>query len=128
MMNIKILTLLCGSALTVTACAGGGAAYQPIIDGPLKASYSQDISECRRTAEQRGYVNSETKTGALLGAGVLGLSALDDAGGDAEFGDFLGGALIGGLLGGGATALETRSERKDILRNCMAGRGHKVVG
>lgn len=121
------LLTLTAISLPLSACAGGGAAYQPIIDGPLGANYASDISGCRQVAERRNYNNSDTRTGALLGAGFFGLGALGDDD-DNDVGDVIGGALIGGLLGGAISALETRSERKDIVRNCMSGRGYSVLG
>ena len=121
------LLALTATTLLLCACAGGGAAYQPIIDGPLGANYTADIAGCRQVAERRSYNNSDTRTGALIGAGLFGLSALGDEH-DNDAGDVIGGALVGGFLGGGVSAFKTRSERKDIVRNCMVGRGHRVVG
>lgn len=74
----SVLLALTAVTLLLTACAGGGAAYQPIIDGPLSANYTADIAGCRQVAESRSYNNSDTRTGALIGAGLLGLSALGD--------------------------------------------------
>lgn len=115
------------AALTLTACAGGGAAYQPIVDGPMGAQYSADLSDCRQVAERREYGNSDTQTSALVGAGLGGLVGLADAY-DPNVEDFIGGAIVGALFGGGQGALETRGQRKSILLNCMAGRGHRIVG
>lgn len=114
-------------ALTLSACASGGAAYRPIVDGPTDGTYMADLSDCRGVAEKREYVNSDTKTGAAIGAGLGGLIGLADAD-DANVEDFIGGAIVGALFGGGEAALETRDQRKSIVMNCMAGRGHRVVG
>lgn len=110
----------------LTACAGGGAAYRPIIDTP-SASANADLADCQALAEQRSYDNEDTRTGALVGAGLGALFYMLDPGpDDAE--DALGAAALGAALGGGGAALETRSDRKSIVMNCMAGRGHRVVG
>jgi uncharacterized protein YcfJ len=93
----------------------------------MNAQYSADLGQCRQVAESRDYLNSDTRTGALIGAGLGGLIGLADAD-DANVEDFIGGAIIGALFGGGERALETRQERKSIVLNCMAGRGHRVVG
>ena len=112
--------------LPLSACAGVGADYRPIIDGPVNASYAADLNDCRAVAQQRKYVNADTQNDALLGAVVGGLLGLTESGDDGE--NFVAGALIGGAAGGLGSAYEARDERKDIVRNCMAGRGHRVVG
>lgn len=119
--------MISGAALTLTACASGGAAYQPIVDGPQGVSYVADLGDCRQVAETRNYINSDTKTSAAIGAGLGGLIALADTK-NADAGDFIGGAIVGALFGGGDRALKTRKERKSIVLNCMTGRGHRVVG
>ncbi len=125
-LRISVLALI-GAALPLSACASGGAAYRPIVDGPMNAQYSADLGQCRQVAESRDYLNSDTRTSALIGAGLGGLIGLADAD-DANVEDFIGGAIIGALFGGGERALETRQERKSIVLNCMTGRGHRVVG
>lgn len=115
------------SAFAFTACASGGAAYRPIVDGPQDIKYSADLGQCRQVAESRDYSNSDTRTSVAIGAVIGGLVGFADTR-DAGFEDFIGGAILGGLLGGADGALETREERKYIVKNCMAGRGHRVVG
>jgi len=123
----KIKTGCVIAALTgLSACAGGGAAYVPILDRP-SASADADLADCQALAEQRSYDNADTRTGALIGAGLGGLVGLSNSY-DGDFDDFVGGALIGGALGGGSAALQTREERKHIVLSCMAGRGHRVLG
>ena len=117
------------AALLLTACAtNSGAKYQPIVDGPKTAAYDQDLYECQRLAEQRKYINGDTKNDAMIGAlagAVIGAISADKS--DALEGA-VGGAAVGGLIGGGATAYEARNERKHIVMNCMAGRGYRVLG
>lgn len=120
MVAVVPLTLL-------SACAHGGAAYRPIVDGPMDATYVADLGACQNVAETRNYINSDTKTNAAIGAGIGGIIGLADNNGG-SLGSFIGGALAGALLGGADGALDTRSERKNIVTNCMAGRGHRVVG
>ena len=118
-----------GLALAVSplsACAGGGAAYQPIVDGPKNAKFQQDIYECQALAEQRSYNNSDVKTGALAGAAVGAVTGLLRRGNSNS--DPLIGAAVGGAYGGGGAALATRTERKNIVKRCMIGRGHRVLG
>jgi len=124
----KLFALLIGlGTVSLTACANTGAAYMPIVDGPMGAKYTQDIADCRSLAEQRKLLNGESKEIALLAAGLTGLSILADDK-DNDLGDALLGAVIGGAVGAGAGAMETRDERKQMMKTCMAGRGHRVVG
>ncbi len=115
------------SSCALSACATGGAAHQPIVDGPRDGVYYQDLAECRSYAEERRYDNSDVRTQALVGAGIGGLLGLANAY-SADEGDFFTGALIGGLFGGGSEALKTRGQRREILLNCLANRGHNVLG
>ncbi len=132
-MNTRPLFALFAAAsfMSLSACATGGAAHQPIIDGPMdpeyRAAYQQDLGECRQVAEQRSYDNSDVRTQALVGAGIGGLLGLANAY-SADEGDFFTGAIIGGLFGGGQEALNTRDQRREILLNCLANRGHNVLG
>ena len=124
----KFVTALLGLAtVSLGACANTGAAYMPIVDGPMGVKYTQDIADCRSLAEDRKLLNGESKEIALLAAGLTGLSILADDK-DNDLGDAMLGAVIGGALGAGAGAMETRDERKQMMKTCMAGRGHRVVG
>lgn len=114
------------ATILLTGCASGGAAYKPIIDGPTGTAYKADLDQCQNLAETKSYDNSDTRTGAAIGAGLGGLIALADS--DSGTGDVVGGAIIGALFGGGEAAFKTRKDRKNIVLNCMAGRGHNVVG
>lgn len=117
------LTLLSGACF-VSSCASSGAAYEPVVDGPTGPSYQADLQDCQQLAETRRYDNSDVRTSATVGAGIGGLIGAVDGG----VGEAAAGALIGGLFGGGGEALETRDERKEIVKECMIGRGHNIVG
>ena len=110
--------------LFITACASTGADYQPIVDGSTGPAYQADLQDCQQLAQTRQYDNGDVRTSAAVGAGIGGIIGLADGG----VGDAVGGALIGGLIGGGSETFETREERKEIVMNCMIGRGHRVVG
>lgn len=129
MLNKKQLVAIVMGLGTVSlgGCANTGAAYQPIVDGPMGPKYTQDVSDCRGLAEQRKLLNGNSKQTALLAAGLTGLAILaDDKKND--LGEALLGAVVGGALGAGAGAMETQDERQEMMKNCMAGRGHRVVG
>lgn len=128
-LQIRQLCLMIGFfGVTIGGCANTGASYDPIVDGPRDANYYGDLQDCKAVAKQRGLINGDTKSVALLGAGLGGLSAASDDEGDNDFGEFVGGALIGGLLGSAVGAFETHDSRKYMVMNCMSGRGHRVIG
>lgn len=107
-------------ALGLAACDGGPA---PILDGPPSAAYRDDLAACRALARAQRQFEVETAGAALLGAGAGALlGAADPEGGAA------GGALAGALAGGLAGTADAADRRHDILRACLRGRGHPVVG
>ncbi len=121
--NLILVTSLVFTTL-LTGCANTAADYEPIVDGPKDALFYDDLAACKNLAEQRDYLNDDTKSEALLGAG-LG-AVVGAIGGDT--GDIVGGTLVGGALSAGGGAWEVRGERKNIVIECMSGRGHRVVG
>ncbi len=125
----KIAIFAAGSVCLIAGCAGTGAEYQPIVDGPVGAAYQSDLAQCRELSRSKTLINPETKTQAALGAAVMGAAAgLDDEADGDRLGSALGGALLGGLLGTAGGATETHFERQDIINDCLKGRGHAVVG
>ena len=115
-------------AFGLGACGQTGSSYRPIVDGPLGYAYENDLGQCQQLAEQRKLFNGETKAAALAGAAVLGAVGAADADDNKAAGAAIAGALVGGAFGAGAGAVKAQGERKDIVINCMRGRGHKVVG
>lgn len=121
--NSKVLLILAG-AMVMTACTSlnSGASHRPIVDGGDLSNYEFDLTECQAVAEQREYLNDETKSDAAIGA-VLGALA----GSDGDRGDIIGGAIVGAAVGAGGKAYDTRTERKNIVINCMRNRGYNTV-
>ena len=113
------------ASLFVTACAGSGAGYQPIVDGNTSANYKTDLASCQSLAEERSYFNADTKNDAMIGAALGAVLGLLDEG---DSGAAVGGAIAGGLAGAGSSAYKARDERRLIVIDCMKGRGHAVVG
>lgn len=118
------LTATATMVLLMTACTtlNAGSGHRPIVDGGDLANYETDLTECQAVAEQRDYVNDETKSDAAIGAAV---GALAGAGGDR--GDIVGGAIVGAVVGAGSKAYDVRTERKNIVINCMRNRGYNTV-
>lgn len=125
-MKVQTLALLALTSLAVTACANSGAAYRPIVDGPRDAKYEHDLADCQSLAQEREYLNGDTRTamvaGALIGGAIGALTNNSEA--EDVFDGMLGGAAAGGLSG----AADAHGERREIVIDCMIGRGHNVVG
>lgn len=99
-----------------------GCAYQPIVDRP-GPTYAQDLTECRAAAQQA----AGPGTGAAVGAGlgyVLG-QVLSRATGNRSVANEAGrgAAVLGGASGAGAGMQQEAA----IVRNCLRGRGHRVL-
>ena len=64
LMSVVVLGLCSG-------CAGTGASYIPIIDGPKDSFFRTDLGACQQLAMERDVLNPDTKTDALIG-GIAG--------------------------------------------------------
>ena len=127
------LLFILPGVFAVTACAGSGAEYRPIVDGPRGPAYSSDLTACQNVARQRSYANADVKSDAAAGAAVGGLlTGLAVGVEEGDVGAGIVGALVGAALGGAVAgserAWETQGERSGIVVACMRGRGHNVVG
>lgn len=126
-MKTAFVTPILVLGLALPACTHTGAKYEPIADGGQSATYTADLADCQKLATERGYLNADTGTNAAIGAGIGAIAGVaDDDISDAE--GVVAGAVVGAIVGAGATMMETRGERRDIVIACMQGRGHKVVG
>lgn len=115
------------SALMATACAGGGADYAPVMDGPRSTAYQADLQACQALARERALMNADTRTDMAVGAGIGALAGLaDDDVTDTE--GALAGALVGAAVGGMSGALETRDERRQMVVDCLRLRGRRAIG
>ena len=105
------------------ACANGGADVEPILDGAPTASFQSDLSACRGLARDQRQLDRGTMGSAAIGAGIGGVLGEADDDGDA-----LGGTIVGALVGAAAGASEASDTREAIVKDCLRGRGHRVVG
>ena len=126
MTRIQLVTLIT-SGFALAACASSGSSYEPVADGPTDVTYAADLEACQAVATDRSYINGDTRNNAMIGAGLGMLAGIaDDDVNDTEVA--IAGAIVGAVAGAGATMVETRDERRDIVIDCMKGRGHPVVG
>lgn len=111
----------------VTACANSGANYVPIIDGPLGADYPNDLAQCQALAASPPAVDGSTAGAVATGAGVAAASSAiyNGTGSGSNVGEA---AAVGALVGLTGNAINKNQHREAIVRNCMSGRGYKVIG
>ncbi len=121
MSSILKLVAMSILGLTVAACDD---VYDPIVDGPRNLQFQSDLDACRQLSLKRENSGGGAIGGAILG-GLVGAAESDD-------GDELGGLLIGATVGSAIGTAEEQGEvqdaRDDIVKNCLVGRGHNVVG
>nr|WP_170540736.1 glycine zipper family protein [Ruegeria arenilitoris] len=114
-------------ALVTAACSGTGAQHQPILSAEPGPAYAADLDQCRALAKSQDLWNPETRSQALIGAGVGALAGIsNDTVGNAE--GAIAGAAVGSAAGAVAGAAEMRNTRRDILIECLRQRGHPVAG
>jgi outer membrane lipoprotein SlyB len=117
--------IIIAAALVLTGCATtqSGAEFVPLIDGSDRTKISADLGDCQAYARQVAGAADRAVAGALAGALIGGVlnAALGVRGQGNEMAAF--GAITGGLQGAG----EGAKDQKSIIRNCMAGRGHRVL-
>lgn len=110
--------LLATSLATLTACSG---TPRPIVDtkGVDMNQYHQDMAECQQLAQEVS-VTGGVARGAGLGAAVGGAVG-------AVTGSGTQGAATGAISGGAASGIKSDRERQQVAKNCMRGRGYRVL-
>lgn len=108
------------------ACASSP--YRPVIDAPPSAKLDADLAHCQSLAAQYQSDDGSIRNRALTGAGVGAIAGgIEDAWDGA-----LVGALLGGTVGAATGSIDqadmSNHYKRDIVRNCMSGRGHRVLG
>ncbi len=122
--GVRMATVAALAAL-VMACAGQRHdSGDVIVDtrGVDMHAYHHDLAECRAYADQVG-VGRRTAGGALAGAVVGGavgaIAGNSDTAGRA--------AGVGGVIGGAKGAGSGFRERDRVVKNCLRGRGYRVL-
>jgi outer membrane lipoprotein SlyB len=119
-MTRRVVFIALPAALLLSACASRG----PIVDtqGVDMARYQQDLSQCETYAAQ-------VSTGAEAGKGAVGGAVVG-----AAIGAIIGnsttvarGAGVGGVAGGARGAARGENEKDQVVKNCLRGRGYRVL-
>ena len=102
-----------------------GCQYRPVVDQKMSKNperFDADLAECRQIAE--GGAGGGAVAGGAAGGAVVGGALAVATGRPDRIGQAAGGgAVIGGARGAGASG----SEKRQIVRNCLKGRGHAVL-
>ncbi|MCK5860047.1 MAG: hypothetical protein KAG72_11925 [Abyssibacter sp.] len=104
----------------LSGCANRG----PIVDtqGVSQAQYAQDLAQCEQYAEQVD-MGSSAAGGALGGAAIGAL--LGSIFGNSDTAKRTGGA--GAVVGGAKGAAQGAREKDQVVKNCLRGRGYRVL-
>jgi len=103
----------------------------PVVDPASiknQDKYYRDNAECKALAKENkggvGNVAKNTAIGAGVGAGTGALIGAIGGG----VGKGLGiGAVVGGVAGGGTSIYKNHKTYDEIYKNCMRGRGYRVL-
>ncbi len=103
----------------------------PVVDPSTirnQDKYYRDNAECKALAKENkggvGNVAKDTAIGAGVGAGTGALLGAIGGG----VGKGLGiGAVVGGVAGGGMSVYKNHKSYDEIYKNCMRGRGYRVL-
>ena len=129
-----IITLLAGCATTVPMQSTG----RPTMVDPKytdMARYEADFGDCARLANETDAANTAAANAAARGVagaivgGILGAivgAAFGDAGSGARYGAALGG-VEGVAVGGSQGYVAGRIDQETALRNCLTGRGYRLI-
>ncbi|MEM8569263.1 MAG: glycine zipper family protein [Pseudomonadota bacterium] len=124
MLNSKFLAAVPLIGL-LAACGNSGASYVPVVDGPVGPTFNGDLAACQQLASQQGALAPGTATTAATGAAVAGgaTALISNQGNNVRDA-----AIVGAAAGLASGALQQERNKEAIIRNCMRGRGHNVVG
>ncbi|MFM1895914.1 MAG: hypothetical protein RLZZ385_988 [Pseudomonadota bacterium] len=119
---MRLLFVLISSTALLSGCAARP--NQPIVDlqGVNMAQYTIDLQECQAYADQVE-AGREVVQGAIGGAVVGG--AVGAAVGDSDTAKRAAG--VGAIGGAARGAVSASREREQIIRNCLRGRGYRVL-
>jgi len=117
---MKFLHLIVILLLVVAACT---TTSEIIIDekGVDMTLYEENLAECRTYSEQVA-VGKKAAKGAASGAVIGGV-----IGGVGHHGDAAGGAAVGAVSGGAKGLNEGDRDKVCVVKNCLRGRGYRVL-
>lgn len=114
------------------ALAAGCASDQVIVDtkGQDMTRYEQDRRECQAYSDQVSSGAQAAKSGAfgaVVGAVVGGATGAIFGDSTAAARGAAAGGVVGGAQGGVSGATKGEGQKEQVLRNCLTGRGYRVL-
>jgi outer membrane lipoprotein SlyB len=121
----RLSLIAVATAATFLTAGCNTAQYRPVVDtqGVNMAMYERDLAQCQQYAHQIDVGNSAAAN-AAGGAGIMAALAVVLGGNRYDVGRWAGAGAVVGSVNGAAAGGQTQV---DIIRNCMSGRGYKVL-
>jgi len=122
---MKATTVTFCSCLMLAGCVAPPTRWEPIVDGGRGTpKYTEDLVACQAYVDTQADPAEAGANAGLLGA-AIGLLASDLLGGNGTLNAAT--AAGTGVASATAAAGTASTARQQIMRNCMIGRGHKVL-
>ncbi len=123
MKSIRPVLLPC--VLLAAGCATFKDPSGAIVDmqGVDPGQYALDLAECRKYADEVP-VGQHVATGAVAGAAVGAAAAAVSGEDSSEIGKSAG---VGAVVGGATTGVSAVQEHRHVVRECLRGRGYRVL-
>ena len=120
----KTLTITLVAAI-LAGCAAPMHQYQPLIDGGTDTEqYQRDLQDCRAYAMTKPSAENSAAVGAIVGA-LAGVALLALGGGRGGWGNEV--AAVGAAAGAVQGYSEGAQGQQNVVKRCLAGRGHRVL-
>ena len=120
----KVVTIAV-AAVFLAGCAAPMHSYQPLVDGDTTSTqYQRDLEECRAYAMTKPSAENSAAVGAIVGA-LAGVALLALGGGRGGWGNEV--AAVGAAMGGVQGYSEGAQGQQNVVKRCLAGRGHRVL-
>ena len=120
----KVVTIVVAAAL-LAGCAAPMHSYQPLVDGDTTSTqYQRDLEECRAYAMTKPSAENSAAVGAIVGA-LAGVALLALGGGRGGWGNEI--AAVGAAAGAVQGYSEGAQGQQNVVKRCLAGRGHRVL-
>ena len=120
----KVVTIVVAAAF-LAGCAAPMHSYQPLVDGDTTSTqYQRDLQDCRNFAMSKASAEETAAAGAILGA-LAGVALLALGGGRGGWGNEV--AAVGAAVGGVQGYNEGAQGQQNVVKRCLAGRGHRVL-
>lgn len=125
MLLARPIALAVSAALALGGCANTGANYRPMVDTKDvdMTRFESDLSDCSAYAARTAGAAEMAAVGAVVGA-LIGAVLATTGGAKRDRGEI---ARVGAVSGALGAAADGERDQRTIIRNCLSGRGYKVL-